>query len=72
MHRVGRAGRLSSSEKGCAITFVTREQGDQLTSIEKRIDQLLPEYLIEGYEAYRPQDPQPTVDDHPQPYSYSA
>ena len=72
VHRVGRAGRLCSSEKGCAITFVTREQGDQLTSIEKRIDKLLPEYLIEGYEAYRPQAPRQTVDDLPQPYSYSA
>ena len=54
VHRVGRAGRLSSDEKGCAITFVTREQGDFLTSIEKRIEKLLPEYIVEDYQAFRP------------------
>jgi ATP-dependent RNA helicase DeaD len=37
IHRVGRTGRLSSKEKGWAITLVTREQGEQLTEIEKRI-----------------------------------
>jgi ATP-dependent RNA helicase DeaD len=62
VHRVGRTGRLSSDQKGCAITFVTREQGEQLTNIEKRINCMLPEYLIDGYEAYRPQAPRPTVD----------
>jgi len=63
VHRVGRTGRLSSDDKGCAITFVTREQGDQLTNIEKRIDRMLPEYTIPGFEAYRARPPRPTVDD---------
>lgn len=54
VHRVGRTGRLSSDEKGCAITFVTREQGEFLTSIEKRIEKLLPEYTVDGYQAFRP------------------
>ena len=53
VHRVGRTGRLSSNTPGRAITFVTREQGDQLTNIEMRINQLLPEYLIDGFVAYR-------------------
>ncbi|GAB4134893.1 MAG: DEAD/DEAH box helicase [Planctomycetaceae bacterium] len=66
VHRVGRTGRLSSSERGCAITFVTREQGNQLTNIEMRINQLLPEYSIEGFQAYRPTSPRPTVDDKKQ------
>lgn len=62
VHRVGRTGRLSSAEKGCAITFVTREQGDFLTSIEKRIDKLLPEYIVDDFQAYRPrQKPQRLV-----------
>ena len=61
VHRVGRTGRLSSDEKGCAITFVTREQGDELTRIEMRIDKLLPEYLVDGYQAYRPSAPRPVV-----------
>ncbi len=62
VHRVGRTGRLSSSdERGCAFTFVTREQGDQLTSIEARINQLLPEYRLEGFESARPKAPRPPV-----------
>lgn len=54
LHRVGRTGRLSSDAQGRAITFVTREQGEQLTNIEMRINQLLPEYPLEEYEAARP------------------
>ncbi len=63
VHRVGRTGRLSSSEKGCAITFVTREQGDQLTSIEKRINKMLPEYQVDAFQAFRPRAPRQHVDD---------
>lgn len=63
VHRVGRTGRLSSAEKGRAITFVTREQGDQLTSIEKRINTELANYEIEDFEAFRPRAPRPTVED---------
>jgi ATP-dependent RNA helicase DeaD len=63
VHRVGRTGRLSSSEKGWAITFVTREQGEQLTGIEKRINTILPEYRIEDFEAFRPRAPRQTVDE---------
>ena len=54
VHRVGRTGRLSSDEKGYAFTFVTRDQGEQLTNIELRIDTMLPEYKIPDYEAARP------------------
>jgi len=54
LHRVGRTGRLSSDAQGRAITFVTRDQGDQLTNIEMRINQLLPEYSLKEYEAARP------------------
>ncbi len=63
VHRVGRTGRLSSDERGCAITFVTREQGEQLTSIEKRINQMLPEYTIEGFKAYQPRKRRPHVNE---------
>lgn len=63
VHRVGRTGRLSSDERGCAITFVTREQGEQLTSIEKRINQMLPEYEMKDFQAYRPRMPRPHVND---------
>jgi ATP-dependent RNA helicase DeaD len=63
VHRVGRTGRLSSNEKGWAITFVTREQGAQLTEIEKRINTMLPEYRMDDFEAFRPRAPRPTVDE---------
>lgn len=63
VHRVGRTGRMSSDERGCAITFVTREQGELLTAIEIRINFMLPEYKIDGFEAFRPSGPRAHVDD---------
>jgi ATP-dependent RNA helicase DeaD len=63
IHRVGRTGRLSSNEKGWAITLITREQGEQLTEIEKRINVMLPEYKLEDFEAFRPRTPRPTVEE---------
>ncbi len=53
VHRVGRTGRLSSDQNGRAITFVTQAQGGELTNIEMRINKVLPEYLVEGFEAFR-------------------
>lgn len=53
VHRVGRTGRLSSDQQGRAITFVTLAQGGELTNIEKRINTVLPEYKVEGFEAFR-------------------
>ena len=61
VHRVGRTGRMTSEDCGRAITLVTREQGEHLTSIEKRINTLLTEYRIEGFDAFPPQPPRPTV-----------
>jgi ATP-dependent RNA helicase DeaD len=63
VHRVGRTGRMSSDVDGRAITFVTREQGGQLTSIEIRINTLLPEYPLRDFEAARPGPERKTVDD---------
>ena len=54
VHRVGRTGRLSSSTPGQAITFATRDQGSQLTQIEMRINLILDQYCIEGFEPCRP------------------
>lgn len=53
VHRVGRTGRLSSDQQGRAVTFVTLAQGGELTNIEKRINTVLPEYQVEGFEAFR-------------------
>jgi ATP-dependent RNA helicase DeaD len=63
VHRIGRTGRLSSDEqKGFAFTFVTREQGGELTNIEMRINRQLQEYTIEGFDAYRPGKPRQHVE----------
>jgi ATP-dependent RNA helicase DeaD len=56
VHRVGRTGRLSSAENGRAITFVRLDQGGELTNIEMRINTVLPEYRVDGFEAYRPKE----------------
>jgi len=53
VHRVGRTGRLSSDQQGRAVTFVTLAQGGELTNIEKRINTVLPEYQVEGFDAFR-------------------
>ncbi|WP_437192206.1 DEAD/DEAH box helicase [Planctomicrobium sp. SH527] len=52
IHRVGRTGRLSSNSDGRAITFVTPEQGDELTRIEMRINTLLQAYSVEKFNAF--------------------
>lgn len=56
VHRIGRTGRLSSATRGRAITFATREQGDQLTKIEIRVNKLLPVYSVPNFEATRPRE----------------
>jgi len=63
VHRIGRTGRISSDRRGRAFTFATKEEGEQLTGIEMRINNLLQEYTIPGYEAYRPRAPRQHVDD---------
>lgn len=63
VHRVGRTGRLSSHSKGRAFTFVTPDQGDQLTRIEIRINTMLPEYAIDGFESFAPRKPRRTMED---------
>jgi len=54
VHRIGRTGRMTSDSPGYAFTFVTREQGEELTRIEMRINRELKKYEVAGYQAYRP------------------
>lgn len=61
IHRIGRTGRMTSADKGRAFTFVTREQGDELTRIEIRVNKQLTQYTVDEYEAYRQRAPRPTV-----------
>ncbi|MGC1275833.1 MAG: DEAD/DEAH box helicase [Planctomycetaceae bacterium] len=63
VHRIGRTGRLSSASRGRAITFVTREQGDQLTKIEIRVNKLLPTYEVDDFEAARPREKKRRLED---------
>ena len=56
VHRVGRTGRMG--REGVAFTFVTPEEGNELTRIEMRINRLLKRDEIPGFVALA--KPQPT------------
>ena len=47
VHRIGRTARMGA--KGHAITFVTHEQGKELTNIEKLINQEIPQRKVKGF-----------------------
>jgi ATP-dependent RNA helicase DeaD len=49
VHRVGRTGRMG--REGVAFTFVTPEEGSELTRIEMRIDRLLKRDEVPGFAA---------------------
>jgi len=49
IHRVGRTGRMG--REGVAFSFVTPEQGNELTRIEMRINRLLKRDEIPGFES---------------------
>ncbi len=50
VHRVGRAGRMG--REGIAFTFVTPEEGNELTRIEIRINLLLKRGEVPGFDAF--------------------
>jgi ATP-dependent RNA helicase DeaD len=52
VHRVGRTGRMG--REGVAFTFVTPEEGNELTRIEMRIDRLLQRDSIDAMGAKAP------------------
>lgn len=54
VHRIGRTARMG--RQGRAITFVTREEGKQLTAIEMFINRLIPEMKVEGFVPSPPRD----------------
>jgi ATP-dependent RNA helicase DeaD len=55
VHRIGRTARMGA--KGKAYTFVTKEQGAELTKVENLINMVVPQAKIEGFE------PRPTPAD---------
>ena len=52
IHRIGRTGRMGRD--GVSYTFVTPEEGEELTKIESLINTQIPEHRLEGFEAYTP------------------
>jgi ATP-dependent RNA helicase DeaD len=52
VHRIGRTGRLGAD--GVAVAFVTPEQGEQLTEIERFINKMIDEDQIADFQAYAP------------------
>ncbi|MDR3198720.1 MAG: DEAD/DEAH box helicase [Planctomycetaceae bacterium] len=61
VHRVGRTGRMGRD--GVAYTFVTVQEGSELTRIEIRIDKLLKRADLKGFESFaKPNDPNITDD----------
>jgi ATP-dependent RNA helicase DeaD len=65
VHRVGRTGRMG--REGVAYTFVTPEEGFELTRIEQRINRLLIRGEMEGFETLiplaKPEDVAPAEED---------
>ena len=62
VHRVGRTGRMGRD--GVAFTFVTVQEGSELTRIEMRIDKLLKRAELKGFESFtKPHDANATLDD---------
>src|SRR5207302_1524592 len=50
VHRIGRTGRMGKD--GVAISFVTIEEGEELTKIENFINKVIPEERFEDFQAY--------------------
>ena len=62
VHRVGRTGRMG--REGIAFTFVTVQEGSELTRIEMRIDRLLKRAELKGFESFtKPHDPNVSLED---------
>jgi ATP-dependent RNA helicase DeaD len=62
VHRVGRTGRMG--RQGIAYTFVTLDQGEHLTEIERTINRLLKKDQIPGFEP-APAEPRTDVERMP-------
>jgi len=66
VHRIGRTARMGA--KGTAVTFVTRDEGHELTSIEKLINNEIVERTVPGFTASPPREEREEVQE-PTPVS---
>jgi ATP-dependent RNA helicase DeaD len=65
VHRVGRTGRMG--REGVAFTFVTPEEGNELTRIEMRINKLLVRDEMKGFDSFTKPGPAAAVVQHGPP-----
>jgi len=65
VHRVGRTGRMTKEgiSEGVAFTFVTPEEGSELTRIEMRINRVLERDEIKDFEAVAKKAPPKTAEE---------
>lgn len=56
VHRIGRTARMGA--RGKAVTFVSREEGRQLTEVERLINKEVPEMKYPGYSPSQPRQQQ--------------
>ena len=54
IHRIGRTARMGA--KGKAFTFVTKEQGEELTKVESLINMIVPQAQLDGFTPTPPPD----------------
>ena len=57
VHRIGRTARMGA--KGVGIAFITKEQGKELTAIEKLINREIPERTVAGFTPGPPREAPP-------------
>lgn len=65
VHRIGRTARMGAGGK--AYTFVTKEQGDELTRIENTINMVIPVETVEGFVPRPPPEKAPMFPPNPNP-----
>jgi ATP-dependent RNA helicase DeaD len=70
VHRVGRTGRMG--REGVAFTFVTPEEGNELTRIEMRINKLLVRDEMKGFDSFTKPGPAAAVAQLGQPARAAA
>lgn len=57
VHRIGRTARMGA--RGIAITFVSREEGKELTAVESLINREVPQRIVDGFCSQPPKEQPP-------------
>jgi len=67
VHRIGRTARMGA--RGTAITFACRDEGKQLTTIERLINKQISEKKVEGFKPRPPREEVAPEPEQPRPLS---